>query len=95
MNKDLLENMFTAEVYKSDKRVKSGKRLVGKFDYEKMSMDEVLEKLKNDWNPKKGFTYTVHNTYVIRKNIMSSKEFIERYDVPSFCSPSSESYWSM
>ena len=37
----------------------------------------------------------VHETYVTRVNLMSGKEFKERYDTPIFCSPAFESYWSM
>jgi hypothetical protein len=32
---------------------------------------------------------------VVRRNIMSGKEFTERADTPYYCSPSSETYWSM
>jgi hypothetical protein len=32
---------------------------------------------------------------VTRKNLMGGREFREKYDTPYFCSPSSESYWSM
>ena len=34
-------------------------------------------------------------TYVTRKNMMTGKEYQERFDTPYFCSPSRESYWSM
>jgi hypothetical protein len=30
---------------------------------------------------------------VLRRNIMSGKEFYERADTPYYCSPSSETYW--
>jgi len=38
-----------------------------------------------------------HNipTWVERVNIMTSKKFQEDVDTPYFCSPSSETYWSM
>ena len=38
-----------------------------------------------------------HNipTRVERVNIMTGKKFMEDVDTPFFCSPSSESYWSM
>jgi hypothetical protein len=38
-----------------------------------------------------------HNipTRVERVNIMTGKKFMEDIDTPYFCSPSSESYWSM
>ena len=32
---------------------------------------------------------------VERVNLMSGKKYMERRDTPIFCSPSSESYWSM
>lgn len=32
---------------------------------------------------------------VTRKNLMSGKEFQEDVNTPYFCSPASESYWSM
>ena len=38
--------------------------------------------------------YTIE-TYVTKTNLMGGKEFTERYDTPIYCSPSSESYWSM
>ena len=44
---------------------------------------------------KLGFIVYVYETYVTRKNMMSGREYQERYDTPYFCSPSSESYWSM
>jgi hypothetical protein len=42
-----------------------------------------------------GFIVEVFETYVTEKNLMTGKEFKERYDTPYFCSPSSESFWSM
>lgn len=32
---------------------------------------------------------------VVRKNLMSGKEFKEPVNTPYYCSPSSETYWSM
>jgi hypothetical protein len=32
---------------------------------------------------------------VIRRNLMTGKEFTESANTPYYCSPSSESYWSM
>jgi hypothetical protein len=32
---------------------------------------------------------------VMRKNLMSDKPFFERINTPFYCSPSSETYWSM
>ena len=32
---------------------------------------------------------------VIRKNLLSGKEYSESINTPNYCSPASESYWSM
>jgi hypothetical protein len=42
-----------------------------------------------------GYFAQVFETFVVKKNLLSGQEFAERYDTPYFCSPSSESYWSM
>ena len=41
------------------------------------------------------FVVEVFETFVTRQNLIGGKEFQERYDTPYFCSPASESYWSM
>ena len=82
---------WTVEVYKLDKRVKEGKKLVSKMDYECGDI-RVIE---NDFPVKRGYVRMIHETFVTRKNMMSGQEFQERYDTPYFCSPSSETYWSM
>jgi hypothetical protein len=43
---------------------------------------------------KLGFVVEVFETFVTRKNMMSGKEYQERYDTPYYCSPSSETFWS-
>ena len=75
----------------------------------KTKIDKAIEVAKEDFAPstkdfietvaetkrKLGFVVYVYETYVTRKNFMNGVEFKERYDTPSYCSPSSESYWSM
>jgi hypothetical protein len=80
------------EVYKSDRRIKEGQRLIEKRDFEPVTQDyinSVVEVLKF-----RGFIVEVHETFVTKRNLMGGREFTERYDTPYFCSPSSESYWS-
>jgi hypothetical protein len=84
---------YTLELYKADKRVKAGKRLVSKEDFAPVTKDYI--ETVADRKRKLGFIVEVFETYVTRKNLMAGKEFQERYDTPYFCSPSSESYWSM
>ena len=71
---------YTVEVYKKDARTKKGERLVNKFDHKGARREELKH---------------LYETWVTRKNLMGGAEFQERYDTPYFCSPSSESYWSM
>jgi hypothetical protein len=104
-------HMYTVEVYKLDKRTKSGERLVFKHDYNE-DLDVVNDMLEHGWryptlskvsglyphvrrSAKCLTRYEVRETYVTRKNLLSGVEYKERYDAPVYCSPSSESYWSM
>jgi hypothetical protein len=87
--------MYTVELYKVDKRVKSGERLVQKIDHS-TAYRKVLEEFYSTKYPEaKGYRFIIHETYVTRTNLMGGGEFTERYDTPHYCSPASESYWSM
>ena len=84
---------YTLEFYKADRRVKEGRRLVEKRDFDPVTrdyIDTVVERLQT-----KGITIELYETFVTKKNLIGGKEFTERYDTPHYCSPSSESYWSM
>lgn len=81
---------YTVELYKLDRRCKEGKKLVAKMDYH----CEDLAVIENDFPVKRGYVRFIHKTYVTRRSI-HGQDFRERYDTPHFCSPSSESYWSM
>ena len=87
--------MFTVEIYKTDKRTKSGERLVSKTDYDTDNLSMLEHTVKHTYRVSQGFRYEIHETFVTRKNMMGGAEFKERYDTPYDCSPSSESYWSM
>ena len=84
---------YTLEIYKADKRTKEGSRLVQFVDFAESTKDyiEAVATSKR----KLGFIVEVFETYVTKTNMMGGKEFKERYDTPYYCSPSSESYWSM
>tara|TARA_Y100000996_G_C22431541_1_gene605879 strand:- start:542 stop:889 length:348 start_codon:yes stop_codon:yes gene_type:complete len=88
------ESYLTAEVFKADKRAKSGKRYINKFDFKDMTEGEIIEHISEGWNPENGYSFKIYKTYVKRKNIMYGNIFYERYDTPHHCSASSESYWS-
>ena len=84
---------YTLELYRKDRRVKTGERLVEKVDLGDITFSEadaiVLAK------ELQGFRAVMRETYVTRKNLMTGNEFQERYDTPRYCSPAFESYWSM
>jgi hypothetical protein len=84
---------YTLEIYKSDKRTKEGRRLIAKQDFEPVTKDYIDAVVKA--KIKLGFIVEVFETFVTKTNLMGGKEFRERYDTPHFCSPASESYWSM
>ena len=91
---------YTVEVHKQDRRVKGGLRFVDKIDVEATGTGEAERKAQHTmWEEngkfKSGYIYTVYETFVTRRNAMTGEEFVERYDTPYHCSPSSESYWSM
>ena len=84
---------YTLEIYKTDKRTKEGRRLYAKQDFAPSTNDYI--QVVAEGKRKLGFIVEVFETYVTRKNLVGGKEFQERYDTPYYCSPSSESYWSM
>lgn len=93
---------YTLEIYKSDRRIKkderygrnkAGLRFVEVIDFDPVTRD-YIETLAEGFR-KSGLVAYVHETFVTRKNLMSGYEYQERYDTPSFCSPSSETFWSM
>jgi hypothetical protein len=87
--------MYTVEIYKKDARTKKGERLVSKKDHDTDNLSMLEHTFKHTYFASQGFRIEIHKTYVTRKNLMSGQEFEERYDRPYYCSPSSETYWSM
>jgi len=82
---------YTVELYRLDRRQKDGRVLVSKTDFEDIDLGD-LETLV-PVTPH--YIREIHETYVTRRNLMTGVNYQERYDTPRFCSPSSESYWSM
>ena len=84
---------YTLEIYKTDRRTKEGRRLYAKQDFAPVT--EAYINAVADGKRNLGFIVEIFETYITRKNMMSGRDYQERYDTPRFCSPSSESYWSM
>jgi hypothetical protein len=91
---------YTVEVYKKDGRIKKderfGRNKAGLRFVKVMDLtcsyghaDCIADSFR-----KEGLVAFVYETFVARKNLLSGKEYQERYDTPHYCSPSSESYWS-
>jgi len=87
--------MYTVELYKADRRVKSGERLVKKVDHSTCDRLAIYSVYADQYPAGKGYRYEIHETMVTRSSAMTGKEYEERYDTPRSCSPSSELYWSM
>jgi hypothetical protein len=55
----------------------------------------VLHTFKRKYQANAHAFYLGQNTMVERTNMMTGKKFLEAENTPYYCSPSSESYWSM
>lgn len=86
--------MYTIEVYKADKRFKDGSRLVNKTDYVETDADKLYAEALRFYPIEEGYTCVLYQTYVEKIHLMTGEKFMERYDTPHYCSPSSETYWS-
>jgi hypothetical protein len=87
--------MYTVELYKADRRVKTGERLVQKVDHSTADKGAIEAVYSTKYPTAKGYRFEIHETWVTKRNLMGGGEFRERYDTPYYCSPASESYWSM
>ena len=87
--------MYTVIVYKKDARTKKGERQVHYSDYDTDNLSTLEHTVKHTWRAGQGFRYEIHETMVKRTNLMGGAEYMERFDTPRYCSPSSEAYWSM
>lgn len=84
---------YTLEIYKIDRRTKEGRRLYAKQEFAPVT--EAYINAVADAKRKLGFVVEVFETWIEKKNLMTGKVFLEKYDTPYYCSPSSESYFSM
>ena len=87
---------FTLEIYKMDRRVKEGQRLVGKYDYDradKAAMEREIAALYPTYKKVDGYIFNVVETYREVTNMMTGNTIFERYDTPFACSVGSDRYW--
>ena len=79
---------YTVEIYRRDRRRKTGERLIDKQDVD--GIDAAVS-----WPLRQGEGVAIHQTWVTRENFLTGRQYQERYDTPRHCSPASETYWSM
>ena len=87
--------MYTVIVFKPDARTRKGEREVLYKDYDTDNLSMLEHTVKHTWRASQGYRYEIHKTMVKKTNMMGGGKFLERYDTPYYCSPASESYWSM
>lgn len=91
---------WIVEVYKRDRRTKTGERFVAKYPFSGMDRDTVtreLQKLTAQLYPQKdGWRFDVQPRYVTVKSLMTGQDVqIEASAVGGPCDPSTERFWSM
>jgi len=87
--------MYTVELYRTDRRTRSGERLERKTDHSTADRTAIAEFYASKYPASRGYRFEIHETFVKKHNLMGGAEFTERYDTPNSCSPASESFWSM
>ena len=77
---------YTLYVYKADRRVKTGERLVLKQDfpnYSRYAMMDHARYLETEYPPTRGYRMEFCDTYVLRRNAQTGEQSRERHDDPS------------
>lgn len=85
---------WTIQRFKDDLRTKKGYRLVSQFDIT-LNENDNPDTLYSQFEEKSTWM-KLQKTYIEREHYFDrNNKFLERFDRPHYCSPSSESYWSM
>jgi hypothetical protein len=85
-------------IYKADKRIKSGERLVSTTvwtDRDEAGMKRECAELFSMYPAKFGYRFEYFPTMKTVTSLMSGKDVQIPHDTPRSCDPSSELYWSM
>jgi hypothetical protein len=89
---------YTMYIYKTDRRTKSGERLVSTTvwrDRDDNGMHREVSGLFDLYPPYLGYRAEYHPTMKTVKNLMTGQDVQIDRDTPWCCNPASESYWSM
>lgn len=88
-----MQNDYTVEIFKTDRRCHRGERMIAKFDFVNVTKYGLEKEMAKQYGGEE-FRYVIFETMVTKTNIRTGVEFKERYDTPYYCSASSETYWS-
>ena len=86
---------FTLYAYKTDKRTKSGEKLVSIRVFKDMDEQTMKASVVVGLEMNPGYWFEYFPTMKTVTNLMSGKEVQIERDTPHCCDPSSETYWSM
>ena len=92
-----MKQHYTRRIYKTDKRRKTGERIVFSFVLEgrdEEGMKRECAALSNLYPAKQGYRFEYNPTYKTVKNLMTGEDVVIPADTPWCCDPSSETYWS-
>ena len=85
---------FTLYAYKTDKRAKTGEKLVSTRVFKDMDEQTMKAIVKVGLTMNPNFRFEYFPTMKTVTNLMSGKEVQIERDTPHCCDPSSETYWS-
>ena len=88
----------TVYIYRADRRMKTGERLVSTTVWRNRDADEMRREVRELqyelWPVSRGFRIEFVPTMKTVVNLMSGVEVQIPHDTPRACDPSSELYWS-
>jgi hypothetical protein len=86
-------------IYKTDRRTKSGERLVSTSVWknrDEAEMKREVRELQYQLYPTRlGFRIEFHSSTITVKSFMTGEDVEIDRDTPWHCNPASEAYWSM
>jgi len=89
----------TVYIYKTDRRTKTGERLVSTTVWrnrDEAEMRREVRELEYElWPQSRGYRIVFVATMKTVRNLMSGQEVEIPHDTPRACDPSSELFWSM
>jgi hypothetical protein len=88
-----LKQNWTMYIYKTDRRTKTGERLVSTTVWQDRDADSMARECREVSG--QGFRAEAVPTMKRVRNLMSGVEIEIPHDTPRSCDPSSELYWSM